>query len=199
MRDRAMKTKSGGTHVKQYVDNAPCKFLRDTDLRRGPILTFEATHPANLCNMEYVHWHRKIIKFAQDSPFYQTRVPSVPLPLKCSSRMSRKRKRGIRDLQDRIVNSHSVIPRKVLKAASFLKTTESTSIDATSGGSTSTSRTLDDFFPDEQPQKQQSYSFHEGQDDVINLVNQEDDMDEFDAGDYTRNYNQSDDEGDVAS
>eukprot|EP00944_MAST-04C_sp_MAST-4C-sp1_P007747 g7747.t1 len=197
MRGRAMKTKSGSTHAKQYVDSAPCKFLRDTDLRRGPILTFEATHPANLCNMEYVHWHRKIIKFAQDSPFYQTRVPSVPLPLKCSSRMSRKRKRGIRDLQDRIVNSHSVIPRKVLKAASFLKT-ESTSIDATTGGSTRT-RTLDDFFPEEQPQKQQSYSFHEGQDDAINLVPQDEDMDEFDAGDYTRNYNQSDDEGDVAS
>ena len=143
MRGRAMKTKSGSTHAKQYVDSAPCKFLCDTDLRRGPIWTFEATHPANLCNMEYVHWHRKIIKFAQDSPFYQTRVPSVLLPLKCSSRMSRKRKKGIRDLQDRIVNSHSVIS-KVLKAASFLKT-ESTSIDATTGGSTRT-RTLDDFF-----------------------------------------------------
>ena len=197
MRGHGTNTERGGNRTKQHVDSASCKFLRDTDLRRGPILTFEATHPANLSNMEYVNWHRKILKFAQDSPFYQTRVPSVPLPLKCSGRMSRKRKRGIRDLQDRIVNSHSVIPRKVLKAALFLKT-GSTSIDANSGEFTRT-RSLDDYFSDEQRKKQEPYSFHEGQDDVVNLVTQEEDIDEFDAGDYTRNYNQSDDEGDVAS
>ena len=197
MRGLGTDTERGGNRTKQHVDSAPSKFLRDTDLRRGPILTFEATHPANSSNMEYVHWHRKILKFAQDSPFYQTRVPSVPLPLKCSSRMSRKRKRGIRDLQDRIVNSHSVIPRKVLKAALFLRT-GSTSIDGNSDALTRT-RSLDEYFSDEQRQKQEPYSFHEGQDDVVNLVAQEDDMDEFDAGDYTRNYNQSDDEGDVAT
>ena len=134
--------------------------------------------------MDYVYWNRAILKFAQESPFYQTRIPSIPTPLKCSSKVSKKRKRGVKDLQDRRRNSHAVIPRKLLKVAGFLRT-NSTSLDMNGGENLFDTTALEDLFPT---------TSHE---DVVNANNLDEDGDEIDvdAGDYTRNYNESDDEG----
>ena len=56
---------------------------------------------------------------------------------------------------------------------------------------------LEDLFPTTSHDKNRSDSFQEGQEDVVNANNLDEDGDEIDvdAGDYTRNYNESDDEG----
>ena len=171
------------------------KFLKDRELRRGKILTYFDTQPKKI-SMDYVYWNRAILKFAQESPFYQTRIPSIPTPLKCSSKVSKKRKRGVKDLQDRIRNSHAVIPRKLLKVAGFLRT-NSTSLDMNGGENLFDTTALEDLFPTTSHDKNRSDSFQEGQEDVVNANNLDEDGDEIDvdAGDYTRNYNESDDEG----
>ena len=174
------------------------KFLKDRELRRGPIIKYNDTRPTSNSYMEYVRWSRVMLKFSQDSPFYQTRIPSLPTPLKCSSKMSKKRKRCIKDLQDRIRHSHTVMPKKILKVAGFLKTSSS-SIDLSGRNKIFDPAALEDLFPKSNDDKTRSFSFQEGQDDIVHINAQDEDGEEIDAGDYTRNYNESDDEGDIGT